>query len=69
MVDERAEQPAATARHPERVRPADLGIPLGTFAIVAAFAELLGADNLGIALGVGQVAFVAAVVFVILRRD
>jgi hypothetical protein len=64
---QRSGDPAA--RRPAWVHPADFAIPLGTFALAAALAELLGAKNLGTALGVGQVAFVAAVVFVILRAD
>jgi hypothetical protein len=38
-----------------------------SFAVGVALAELLGAVNLGVALGVGQVAFVATLVYVLLR--
>ncbi|HEX6204272.1 MAG TPA: hypothetical protein VFZ29_00500 [Solirubrobacterales bacterium] len=37
------------------------------FAAGTALALLLGADNFGIALGVGQVCFAAVLVFVLLR--
>lgn len=47
---------------------ADLAIPIATFALVAAIAELAGAANLGTALGIGQVAFAVAAVYVLLRR-
>jgi hypothetical protein len=47
---------------------ADFGIAIGAFAGVALIAELAGAANLGVALGVGQVAFIAAVAWVLLRR-
>jgi hypothetical protein len=38
------------------------------FAIVATVAELAGAANLGVALGIGQVAFAIAATYVLLRR-
>jgi hypothetical protein len=47
---------------------ADLGITLGAFAAVTAFAALLGAANFGTALGAGQVGFVAALGYVLIRR-
>jgi hypothetical protein len=47
---------------------ADLGITLGAFAVVTAIAALLGAGNFGTALGVGQIAFIAALAYVLLRR-
>jgi hypothetical protein len=37
------------------------------FAAGVAVAELLGAVNLGVALGIGQLAFVAALVWLLLR--
>jgi hypothetical protein len=43
-----------------------LGVLLGAFAGGALLAGALGADNLGIALGVGQVCFAAALVRVLL---
>lgn len=47
---------------------ADIAIAVGAFALVAALALLLGAANLGVALGVGQVGFAVVVVAILLRR-
>ena len=47
---------------------ADAGITLGAFAGVTALAALFGAANFGTALGVGQIAFVVALGYVLLRR-
>jgi hypothetical protein len=41
---------------------------VGVFATVAVVAELLGAANLGVALGVGQVVFAIVVVWLLARR-
>lgn len=46
----------------------DIGIPLGAFALTTLLAEAFGAANLGVALGVGQLAFAAAAVYVLLAR-
>ena len=46
----------------------DLLIMLGSFAVVTALAELLGATDLGTAMTFGQIAFALAVVFVLVRR-
>jgi hypothetical protein len=43
-----------------------LAIMLGAFALGAAIAGALGAVSLGVALGVGQVTFAAALVWVLL---
>lgn len=51
-----------------------MAVPAQLLALVAAFAggvlfaELLGAVNMGVALGVGQLAFAAALAWVLLRR-
>jgi hypothetical protein len=45
----------------------DVGVLIGVFAVTAAVAELAGAANLGVALGIGQVAFALALVVVLLR--
>jgi hypothetical protein len=45
-----------------------LAIVLGAFAFGVGVAELFGAKNLGTALGVGQLTFVAALVYVLVRR-
>jgi hypothetical protein len=56
------------ARRAGRRRVAmDVGILIAVFAVTAAIAELAGAANLGVALGVGQVAFAIALVVVLLR--
>jgi hypothetical protein len=44
-----------------------LALMLGAFAIGAAVAGALGAVSLGVALGVGQVCFAAALAWVLLR--
>jgi hypothetical protein len=49
-----------------------LGIQLAflaaVFAVVVLVAELAGAANLGVALGVGQIAFAVAVIYLLVRR-
>ena len=44
-----------------------LAIPLVAFAAGAAIAAALGATNLGVALGVGQICFAAALAWALLR--
>jgi hypothetical protein len=46
----------------------DLGMMVGAGAGATILAELLGAANLGTALGFGQIAFIAATVWVLVRR-
>jgi hypothetical protein len=46
----------------------DLLIVLGAFVAATAIALLAGAKNLGTALTFGQIAFAAALLFVMLRR-
>jgi hypothetical protein len=46
----------------------DLAVMLGAFVLASAIAGALGAINLGTALAFGQIAFAAAVVYVLLRR-
>jgi hypothetical protein len=45
----------------------DAAILVAVFALAVGLAELLGAANLGTALGVGQIAFAIALVAVIVR--
>jgi hypothetical protein len=45
----------------------DLAVVVGAFALATALAAALGAANFGTALGFGQMAFLAAVMWVILR--
>lgn len=46
----------------------DIGIALGAFALTALLAGVLGAANLGTALGIGQVAFALVATLVIVAR-
>jgi hypothetical protein len=46
---------------------AKVGIALGAFALATGLAELLGAANLGTALGVGQIAFALTVGALLVR--
>ena len=46
----------------------DLAIMLGAGALATGIATLAGSPNLGTALSFGQIAFAAALVFVLLRR-
>ena len=46
----------------------DLAIMLGVGALATGIATLAGSPNLGTALSFGQIAFAAALVFVLLRR-
>jgi hypothetical protein len=67
------EHPAGTPdRPPGRAEPrisflAQVGILLAVFAIVSLVADLAGAANLGVALGIGQIAFAIALVVVIVK--
>jgi hypothetical protein len=68
------EPPTAVAsgeRGPERGRrgslASDFAILVAVFAVVTGIAELAGAANLGVAIGIGQVAFAIALVVVLLR--
>jgi hypothetical protein len=47
---------------------AQVGLLVAAFAAATALAELFGAANLGTALAFGQIAFVAALVWLLLRR-
>jgi hypothetical protein len=48
--------------------PAKIAIVLAAFAAGVGLATLCGAKNLGTALGVGQLTFVIALVYVLTRR-
>jgi hypothetical protein len=47
---------------------AKLAFALAAFAVGVGIAELFGAENLGTAIGVGQLTFAVALVYVLLRR-
>ena len=51
-----------------KTRLVDLTLLLGAFAGGTGVAELLGANNTGTALGVGQTTFAAALAAVLIRR-
>jgi hypothetical protein len=46
----------------------DVAILIAVFAVTVGIAELAGAANLGVALGVGQVAFAIALVALLIRE-
>jgi hypothetical protein len=48
--------------------PANLAIVVGAFAAGVGLAELFGAKNLGTSLGVGELTFAVALVYVLMRR-
>jgi hypothetical protein len=68
-----ADEPAAANADPDAGRRTSRGIALdvtvliAVFAVTVGIAELAGAANLGVALGIGQVAFAIALVVVLLR--
>jgi hypothetical protein len=45
-----------------------LALLVAVFAVVVLVAELAGAANLGVALGVGQIAFAIAVIYLLVRH-
>jgi hypothetical protein len=48
--------------------PAQAAVLVGVFMLATLVAELAGAANLGVAVGVGQVAFAMALVFLLTTR-
>jgi len=53
---------------PERRAQSQLGILAGAFLGGTAIAAALGADSLGVALGIGQICFAAALVWALLSQ-
>lgn len=45
-----------------------LGVPVLAFAVAVGVAELAGAANLGVAFGVGQIAFIVTLTVLLARR-
>ncbi len=45
-----------------------IALLVAVFAVVTAVAELAGAANLGTAMGIGQIAFTATLVVLLLKR-
>jgi hypothetical protein len=48
--------------------PAQIALLVGVFAATTGIAELVGAANLGTAMGIGQIAFAITLVWLLLRR-
>ena len=63
-------EPAPPARRPDDSPglPAQIAILVAVVGIVTVIAELAGAANLGVALGLGTIAFTIALMYLILRR-
>jgi hypothetical protein len=62
-----AREPARPGRPPDKISfAAQVGILIATFAITVGVAELLGAANLGVAFGIGQIVFAIVLVFLLL---
>jgi hypothetical protein len=60
--------PVAPYRQPARISLlAQAGILVAVFAVTTLLAELFGAANLGVSMGIGAIAFSIALVVVILR--
>jgi hypothetical protein len=64
----RGRAPSHAARASSPRAPLDVAVLIAVFAVTAGIAELAGAANLGVALGVGQVAFAIALVVLLLRE-
>ena len=61
-------EPGAPGRPPDKISFAgQVGILVAVFAAAVGLAELFGAANLGVAFGIGQITFAAALVWVLLR--
>jgi uncharacterized membrane protein HdeD (DUF308 family) len=70
---EGAAEPARAAEtRPRKPSGWSLGVQIAwlvaVFAVVVLVAELAGAANLGVALGIGQIAFAIAAVYLLVRR-
>ena len=69
MPSKREERPPARALPPLRPRLLlDAGALLAVFVVVTLLAELLGAVNLGVAIGVGTIAYAVALMWLMLKR-
>jgi hypothetical protein len=60
--------PTPPPRRPRMSLAAQLGILVAVFAVAVLIAELAGAANLGIAFGIGQIAFALAALWLIVWR-
>ena len=61
-------QPTPPPRRSRMSLGAQLGILVAVFAVAVLIAELAGAANLGVAFGVGQIAFALAAVWLMVWR-
>ena len=63
-------EPAPPARRPDESSGllAQIAILVAVVASVTVIAELAGAANLGVALGIGSIAFTIVLMYLILRR-
>jgi hypothetical protein len=61
-------EPVARGPGPAWGLPLQVAFLAAVFALVVLVAELAGAANLGVALGIGQIAFAIAVVYLLMRR-
>ena len=60
-------EPGAPGRPPDKISFAgQVGILVAVFAAAVGLAELFGAANLGVAFGIGQIAFAIALVWLLL---
>jgi hypothetical protein len=62
------ERSAARSAAPTWSLGVQLAFLVAVFAVVVLVAELAGAANLGVALGIGQIAFAIAVMYLLVRR-
>jgi hypothetical protein len=60
--------PTPPPRRPRMGLAAQLGILVAVFAVAVLIAELAGAANLGVAFGIGQIAFALAALWLIVWR-
>lgn len=60
--------PAPYRRPPRLSFAAQVGVLVAVFAVVSLIADLVGAANLGVALGVGVIAFAIALVAMIVKN-
>ncbi len=70
---QRTSEPSRQAAKPARAKPArqiaaDTGVLIAVLAVVTVVAELAGAANLGVSLGIGTIAFTIVLMFLMLRR-
>lgn len=70
---QRTSEPPRQAAKPANAKPArqiaaDTGVLIAVLAVVTVIAELAGAVNLGVSLGIGTIAFTIVLMFLMLRR-